>query len=87
MVRVGEMRMAVQHRLVPVLVAVPRAGLDRRLVHMVVMRVARAVDVLVPMLQRLVPVAVFVALRKMQRHPDGHQHAGRDQRRGDRFAQ
>ena len=46
MVGIGEMRMAVHHGLMPVRMAVPRARLHRRLVRMVMMRVARAMHML-----------------------------------------
>ena len=61
-VRVGVVRMAVRDRLVPVVVAVPRARRHRRFMHMLMMRVAGAMHMFMRMLQGLMPVAVFVAL-------------------------
>jgi hypothetical protein len=68
-VRVREVRMAVHQGLVPVRMAVPRAGGNRRHVHMVMVRVAGAVHVFVRVLHRLVRMAVLVPLGQVQATP------------------
>ncbi len=76
MVRIGKVRVAVRDRLMKMRVAVTRARCDRRLMRVVVVHVARAMDVYVRVLQALVHVGVFVAFRQMQGHTDRHQCAG-----------
>jgi hypothetical protein len=74
-VRVGKMRVAVDQRLMAVCVAVARPRWHGRYMYMVVMRVI-AVDMFMRVFNRFMCVPVFVPLRYMQRHADGHQHAG-----------
>lgn len=77
-VRIGEMRVAVDQRLVAVGMTVARPRWNGRHMHMIVMNVL-AMHMLVRVFNGLVHVAVFVPLRQMQRHSDGHQRAGSEQ--------
>ena len=73
MVRVGEMRMVVAQRLVAMPVCMRGPRHRRFLMRMLMVQV---VIVLVVMLQRFVPVPMFVALAQVQPHADGHQCPG-----------
>jgi hypothetical protein len=77
MMRVGEVRMRVRHRLVPVSMSVARCGFyaDMLVLMMCV------VLVLMLMLQRLVPMHVLVAFSQMQPHTACHQESGDYQQR------
>ena len=61
-VRIREMRMTVRHGVVPVRMGVARAGWYRRLVDVIVMRVAHAVHMLVRVRHGLVRMPVSVPL-------------------------
>ena len=63
----------------PVRMGVARAGRDRRLVDVLVVRIAGAVHMLVAVLRRLVPMPMFVPLRQVQRHAQRHQRARHQQ--------
>ena len=72
-VRVGEMRVVVAQGFVAMPVRVRGPRRYRRVMRMLMVQV---VLVLVVMLQRFVPVPMFVALAQVQPHADGHQCPG-----------
>ena len=73
MMRVRIVRMAVQQRCVMVRMGMARARRYRRLVGVVVVRVARAMHVLMLVIQRFVRMRVFVVLAQVQPDPACHQ--------------
>ncbi len=85
-VRVRKMRVAVNQRLVAVRMAVASSRRHRRDMRVVVMHIA-AVHMLVRVFHGLVRMPVYVPLRQMQRHADGHQRTGQEQSSSDRLAQ
>ena len=74
---VGEVRMGVHKRLVPVRMAVRLLTVPRDIVRVLVMLV---VTVAVLVFERFVFVRVFVALAQVQPDADCHQHAGNPER-------
>lgn len=82
MVRIREMRMPVDHRLVPVQVDMGGCWLVGTVVMVVLVML---VGMLV--LQRLVAVVVFVALGQMQPDTDAHQGRCRRQTQGHRLVE
>ena len=82
--RVRIVRMRVGQRLVPVRMAVPRAGRDR---HRVLVLVVRVMGVPVRVFERRMRVRVLVPLGQVQPDAERHQPAGDKQRRGERVAE
>ena len=64
-----------------------RVRLPGRIILSVDMPVVLVMDVRMGVLDRLVPVLVFVVLREMQPHAKAHQHTGRKQRHRQRLLQ
>src|SRR5476651_2522728 len=84
MMDVGEVRVRMGQRLMPVWVAMLRSRHDGHVVFMLVMLVMR---VLVVVFQRLVRVRMLVMFGQMQPDAESHESAGDEERYRDRIAQ
>lgn len=84
MVQVGEMRVPMHHRLVPMRMGMRLTGVDARCM---IMPMVLVMTMTVLVLQQFVDMLVLVPLRQMQLQSDAHQASRCQQRYRDRLAQ